>query len=278
MTESNLWGLPLNRAMATGQDTLFERFLAPVFGQLLDREALLQVRRSVDWDAAVSRFGPAIYPDYYQTGNFHGIEGGYLSPNAAITYDPITQYVLPPNEIWVRQNLVEAVQGQPQRILDLGCGTGSTTLLLKQAFPTAEVIGLDLSPYMLAIAEQKAVVEGLSVTWMQGDAAQVALAEASFDLVSASLLFHETPPSVARTVLTEGYRILKPGGEIAILDGNQRTLRWASWLSDIFEEPYIREYASGSLDAWMGAAGFESVRTEDFWWVHQVTHGVKPSI
>ncbi|MBE9077229.1 class I SAM-dependent methyltransferase [Romeria aff. gracilis LEGE 07310] len=263
--------------MATGQDTLFERFLAPVLGQLLDREAMLQLRRSVDWAAAADQFGAVGYPDYYQTGNFHGIEGGYLSPDAAVTYDPITQYVLPPNETWVRQNLVDTIQGQPRRILDLGCGTGSTTLLLKQAFPKAEVIGLDLSPYMLAVAEQKATAEGLSVTWIQGDAAQVPFADASFDLVSASLLFHETPPSVARAVLAESHRLLKPAGEIAILDGNQRTLRWAGWLNDIFEEPYIREYASGSLDAWMGAAGFESVRTEDFWMIHQVTHGVKPA-
>lgn len=262
--------------MAKGQDTLFERFLAPVFGQLLDREALLQFRRSVDWEAAVHRFSTIGYPNYYQTGNFHGIEGGYLSPDAAVTYDPITQYVLPPNENWVRQNLVNTVQGKPQRILDLGCGTGSTTLLLKRAFPAAEVIGLDLSPYMLAVAEHKAASKGLSVTWIQGDAARVAFADATFDLVTASLLFHETPPTVTREVLSEGYRLLKPGGQMAVLDGNQRTLRWAGWLNDIFEEPYIREYANGSLDAWMGAAGFESVRTEDFWWIHQVTRGFKP--
>ncbi|MBE9036422.1 hypothetical protein [aff. Roholtiella sp. LEGE 12411] len=45
---------------------------------------------------------------------------------------------------------------------------------------------------------------------------------------------------------------------------------------DIFEEPYIREYAAGSLDASMGAAGFEVVRTQDVWWINQVTSGVKP--
>jgi ubiquinone/menaquinone biosynthesis C-methylase UbiE len=69
---------------------------------------------------------------------------------------PVTQYVLPPNETWVRQDAIKTIGGQPRRILDLGCGTGSTTLLLKQTFPEAEVIGLDLSPYLLVMAECRA--------------------------------------------------------------------------------------------------------------------------
>ena len=52
---------------------------------------------------------------------------------------------MPPNETWVRQGVIEAIGGQPRRILDLGCGTGSMTMMLKQAFPQAEAIGMDLS-------------------------------------------------------------------------------------------------------------------------------------
>jgi len=70
--------------------------------------------------------------------------------------------------------------------------------------------------------------------------------------------------------------LLGVGGQVVILDGNQKTLRQTEWLTDIFEEPYIKSYATGSIDAWMGAAGFCSVQTHDRWWVHQVTQGVKP--
>ncbi len=91
-------------------------------------------------------------PPYYSSQNFHGVKRGYLNPSAAVSYDPITQYVLVPGETVVRQALIDAIQVQPRRILDLGCGTGSTTLMLKQAFPQAEVLGLDLSPYMLVRA------------------------------------------------------------------------------------------------------------------------------
>ncbi|MBO3464124.1 methyltransferase type 11, partial [Aetokthonos hydrillicola CCALA 1050] len=67
-----------------------------------------------------------------------------------------------------------------------------------------------------------------------------------------------------------------PGGQVVILDGNQKTLRQLDWLNDVFEEPYIREYAASSLEASMGAAGFAKVLTQDVWWISQVNSAVKP--
>ena len=265
--------------MAVRQDTLWERFLSPVIRLLIDEEGLRRYHQSIDWQKESDRFRRAdvTIPSYYSSQNFHGIEGGYLNAGAAVTYDPITHYVLPPNEALIRQGLIDAVElPQPLRILDLGCGTGSTTLLLKQAFPQAEVIGLDLSPYMLVRAEDKAKTAGLDIHWRHGNAEQTGLSDASFDLVTASLLFHETPPAVSQSILRESFRLLRVGGEVLILDGNQKTLRHLSFLNNVFEEPYIRAFAAESIDAWMGAAGFGAVQTEDLWLIHQVTRGVKP--
>ncbi|HEY9735378.1 MAG TPA: class I SAM-dependent methyltransferase, partial [Trichocoleus sp.] len=138
------------------------------------------------------------------------------------------------------------------------------------------VIGLDLSPHMLVVAQEKAKQAGLAVQFVHGNAMETGFPEASFDVVTASLLFHETPPDVARTILLEAFRLLTSGGQVVILDGNQRTLRGTEWLNNIFEEPYIQEYAQGSVDAWLGAAGFAAVKTEDFWWIHQISRGLKP--
>lgn len=264
--------------MAVRKDTIWERFLSPVVRLLIDEKALRQFYESVDWEKEAARFSnPSLsYPFYYSSQNFHGIEGGYLKPGAAVSYDPITQYVLPPNETWIRQSLIDAIAGQPRRILDLGCGTGSTTLMLKQAFPQALVIGLDLSPYMLVMADYKAKKAGLNIQLCHANAEETGLSDASFDLVTASLLFHETPPAVSKAILRESFRLLKGGGQVLILDGNQKTLRLVDWLNDIFEEPYIKDYASGSVDAWMGAAGFEAVCTHDVWGLNQVTRGLKP--
>lgn len=264
--------------MAVRKDTIFERFLAPAFRLLIDQDKLQRFYESIDWEAEAERIAaPTMtYPDYYSTQNFHGVKNGYLNPSAAVSYDPITQYVLPPNETMVRQGLIDAIRCQPRRILDLGCGTGSMTLMLKQAFPQAEVIGLDLSPYMLVMSEYKAKNAGFAIAWRHGNAETTGFPDASFDLVTASLLFHETPPAVSQAILRESFRLLTRGGEVVVLDGNQKTLRQTDWLTDIFEEPYIKAYAAGSVDAWMGAAGFGAVSTNDLWWVHQVSRGVKP--
>ncbi len=263
--------------MAVSQDTLWEKFLQPLFGFLIDREALKKLSDSIDWETECDRLSNSdvVYPQYYSSQNFHGIEGGYLNSGAAVTYDPVTKHALPPNEIWNREAVIEAIKGTPNKIIDLGCGTGSTTLMLKQAFPDAEVIGLDLSPHMLVMAEYKAKQAGLDIQWIHGLAEATTFADGEFDVVTASLLFHETPPEIAQAVLKEGFRLLKSGGQVIILDGHQKTLRHTEWLTDIFEEPYIKEYASGSVDAWLGAAGFAQIRTEDVWWTNQISQGVK---
>ncbi len=264
--------------MAVRKDTIFEQYLAPIARFFIDESALRRFYESIDWQTASDQFRDPqlVYPNYYSSQHFHSIEGGYLNISAAVSYDPITQYALPPNETWVRQSLIDSIQTHPRRILDLGCGTGSTTLMLKQAFPQAEVIGLDLSPYMLVVADHKAKQAGLDVSWQHGKAEQTRFPDGSFDLVTASLLFHETPSIVAQSILQEADRLLTPGGEVLILDGSQKTLRQTEWLTQIFEEPYIQSYASGNLDAWMGAAGFGAVQTQEFWWIHQITRGVKP--
>jgi ubiquinone/menaquinone biosynthesis C-methylase UbiE len=264
--------------MATNQDTLWERFLKPIIRPLIDEKKLKELSDSIDWEkeSEILTQPNLVYPEYYRSQNFHGIEKGYLNSSAAVTYDPITQYVLPPNETWVRQGVIEAVKGKPRKILDLGCGTGSTTILLKQAFRDAEVIGLDLSPYMLVMAEYKTKQLGLEITWRHGLAEATGLEKESFDLVTASLLFHETPPSISELILQECFRLLIPSGEVIILDGNQKNLRFMTWLTEVFEEPYIKNYAAGSVDAWMGKAQFAEVKTEDLWLIHQVTTGIKP--
>ena len=67
----------------------------------------------------------------------------------------------------------------PERVLDVGCGTGDATLCLRQAFPRARTVGLDLSAGMLGRARGK--LEGVEL--VRGDAARLPLAPAGFDLV-----------------------------------------------------------------------------------------------
>ena len=264
--------------MTTSQDTLWKSFLQPIFGFLVDREALTELADSIDWSTEGDRLKDPdlIYPEYYISQNFHGVKGGYLTRDAAVTYDPVTKHALPPNEDWNREAVIKAIPGSPRKIIDLGCGTGSTTILLQQAFPNAKIIGLDLSPQMLIMSNHKAQQAGLNnIRWVHGIAEATGLEASEFDVVTASLLFHETPTSISQAILNEAYRLLKPGGKVIILDGHQKILRNTTWLTEIFEEPYIKDYAASSVDAWLGKAGFSQVLTEDVWWTNQLSTGVK---
>lgn len=237
----------------------------------------LQWYETIDWQRSRDRFRQTnlIYPPYYSSQDFHGIPGGYLNSIAALTYDVVTAFASPPSERWLRQQLMQAIEAKPSRILDLGCGTGSTTLMLKQAFPQAEVVGLDLSADMLVMADYKAQQAGLTIQWQQGLAEATQFEDESFNLVTAAMLFHETPPAISRQILQEGYRLLRSGGQLLVLDGNQKVLRHADWLIRLFREPYSKVYAAESVDAWLQAAGLVSVQTRDVGWIHQVSSGRK---
>lgn len=259
-------------------NTFWDQFLEPIVGNLIDQEQLKQFKDSINWEQERDRIAnPNLeYPNYYQSQNFHGVENGYLSPDAAVTYDPITAYAVPPHETWVREDAIEMISGQPKRILDLGCGTGSTTVLLQEAFPQAQVIGLDLSPYMLFMAERKGQQKQLPLQWCHGKAEDTRFEGESFDLVTASLLFHETPVDISKAILRESFRLLKGGGQFLLLDGNQETLRFAEWLTKIFEEPYIQDYVQGNVEAWLDNTGFVEIETHTIWGLHQVSVGRKP--
>lgn len=261
---------------AVQKRSILQIFLASTLHFLKEQDPL-RWYKDKDWDQESRRFyHPNFdYPPYYKGQSFHGIDGGYLSVEAALSYDPISKFLLLPHEGVIRRQLIAAVCGQPKRILDLGCGTGSMTVMLKQAFPQAEVFGVDLSPYMLLVADGKAQQAGLNIQFLQGNAESTKFPDRSFDLITAALLFHETPSAVTENILREVYRLLSTGGEVVVLDGNQQSLRQMNWVDRIFGEPYMAEYAAGSINDWLESAGFEPVQTESVWWIQQASRGVK---
>lgn len=138
----------------------------------------------------------------------------------------------------------------PQRILDLGCGAGHSTLPLADAFPSAEIHGVDLGAPMLRYAAARAAGLGYSIHFSQEDATRTKFPDASFDLVVSTLLLHEMPRPAILALLRECHRLLRPGGVMAHHD----LLRWPEDAFDAFmmawttrhnNEPYER--ASGTL-------------------------------
>ncbi|WP_083682751.1 class I SAM-dependent methyltransferase [Paenibacillus sp. FSL A5-0031] len=118
-----------------------------------------------------------------------------------------------------KNKLIRQIQVDPgQRVLDLGCGTGTLTLLLKQAYPKAEVTGLDIDPNVLRIAEKKAENIGIDIKFNQGMSFELPYPDHSFDRVITSLMFHHLTLENKLRTLNEAFRILKPQGELHIAD------------------------------------------------------------
>ncbi len=105
-----------------------------------------------------------------------------------------------------------------QRVLDVGCGTGSLVVLIKRLRSDVDVVGLDPDPKALARARQKAEREGASIRLDRGFSDELPYPAASFDLVFSSLMFHHLPTEEKGATLREIRRVLKSGGLLHLLD------------------------------------------------------------
>lgn len=149
------------------------------------------------------------------------------------------------------------------RILDVGCGTGTFAVMLKRAEPRAEIVGLDPDADVLARARAKAVKSETEVAFRQGFARDAGAEDAPFTKVVSSLVFHQVPLEEKRAGIASVWRALRPGGTLHVADyGLQRTpLMRAAFRQvqrlDGFDntEPNAR----GVLPELMRAAGFFSV-------------------
>ncbi len=100
-------------------------------------------------------------------------------------------------------------------VLDIGCGTGEFERLLLVEHPTQLIVGVDISEKMLEIAQQKCHPYP-NISFQKASASALPFGDRSFDIiVSASALHYFDDPIAA---LTEMKRVLKPEGEIVILD------------------------------------------------------------
>ena len=101
---------------------------------------------------------------------------------------------------------------KPEKIVDLGCTVGHSTLPFVEVFPEAEVHGVDVGEATLRYAHARAEGMGLKAHFSQQDAAALKYEDNSFDLVVSHILLHETSGKAIRKVFEECYRILKHGG------------------------------------------------------------------
>jgi SAM-dependent methyltransferase len=158
-----------------------------------------------------------------------------------------------------------------ETVLDLGSGGGIDVLLsAKRVGPAGKVYGLDMTDEMLALArENQAKAGATNVEFLKGEIEAIPLPDAAVDVIISNCVINLSADK--DRVLREAFRVLKPGGRLAVSDvvvrgpvsdAIRRNVElWIGCLAGALEESEYRER--------LAAAGFESIAIEP-WRVYDV--------
>jgi len=147
-----------------------------------------------------------------------------------------------------------------QRILDVGCGTGSLLVQIAQTAPEVRLSGIDPDAKALARCRRKSASAGVEVEWCQGFADELPHADGSFDRVLSSFMFHHLDLDTRRGMLREAHRVLIPGGELHLVDfaGQQHGHGPLAHWFHRHEQP--ADHRGGRVVELFVEAGFDPVR------------------
>lgn len=162
-------------------------------------------------------------PAYYTAVDIHCQPGGVWGDDTnAFVYEQGAQIVmLRDNDEYKFHTLFTRTAvplGDHRRVVDIGCGFGKSTRPFRDAFPDAEVIGIDLSAPALKLGHVAAERMGKPIWFRQADGADTGLETSSSDLVTGTMVLHEMPTTHVAAVLTEATRLLRPGGMVRFLE------------------------------------------------------------
>lgn len=153
--------------------------------------------------------------------------------------------------------------GVVSSVLDIGCGIGQATVLLKQRFPEARVLGIDAAAPMLRYAHLRAVQQRCDVYFEQRLAEATNLPDRSQDMVLSYIMFHEMPLKITRAVVAEVFRLLRPGGKFSIFDFPTAQAKLPVSARFLIEndhhnncEPFSVEFIESDFRAILEKAGF----------------------
>ena len=172
-------------------------------------------------------------PKYLTAYDIHQQPGGYHSENiekdisAGAVYDislPIySRNAMGEENDLLAQAIIRYIDDhlktfQPQEIMDMGCGIGNSTLPFSKKYPDSKVIGVDVALPCLRYAHARANALGVEAHFSQQNVEKTSYDPESFDLVTSTLLLHETSHDAVPKIIQECFRLLKPGGWMIHLD------------------------------------------------------------
>ncbi len=180
----------------------------------------------------------------------------------ADSYDSYMRTMTFGRERALRGMTVKLAQIKPgDHVLEIGCGTGSLTLAAKRcAGPAGKVYGIDLIPRMIELSRQKAQRAGEDITFQLGSIANIPLPDGECDVVLCSFMIFHMSEETRRKGLQEIRRVLKPGGQLLILDLRQPSGRFERFVARRLFGGMLA-HDPGELLSIMQASGFVDAET-----------------
>jgi len=181
-----------------------------------------------------------------------------------LNYDQIAKEYdqrYPSSQQWERGKalLDLARQLKPKSILEVGSGTGYWLNLLSQVTPS--IVGLDFSRGMLQQARDRFALHGLA----RGTAVKLPYQNRTFDLIYCVDAIHHFGDQ--RAFIAEAFRVLRPGGALAIIGHDPHSGEGNWYVYDYFDSVYetdlTRYPSSGALKNWMKQEGFVNIERRD---------------
>lgn len=159
---------------------------------------------------------------------------------------------------WRRYTMKQAALPNSGRLLDIGTGTGMLAMEACKQYPSSQIIAADLTLPMMEIGRRKNRRAGLD--WTASEVTNLPFLSNSFDAVVSGFLARNL--SDIHQGLTEQYRILKPGGRIAVLDTTRRPKNTLT--------PLIRFYMVHIIPT---LSGLITGNKEDYIYLYESTEG-----
>jgi ubiquinone/menaquinone biosynthesis C-methylase UbiE len=194
-------------------------------------------------------------PEYYQR-NFHFQTNGYLSTDSAKLYDHQVDLLFLGSTDAMRRQIVPLIKTHVKNAtvkgLEIGVGTGSSTKAVLYSLPNAKIIGIDPSKPYLDYAAQR-LVKFNNLSLKKGLGEDLKFNDNTFDFVYSVYVFHEVPMEIRKKIVSEAFRVLKPGGVFVFADSIQKKddpeLDWIlDFFPQNFHEPFYKNYIENNVD------------------------------
>ena len=160
--------------------------------------------------------------------------------------------------------LSEIVDGE--KVLDVGCGSGTLLIDAKTRYPNSDIVGIDPDKKILLVAERKLVQAGVKARLVQGFAQKLPFPSMSFDLVISTLIFHHLSVLVKKEAAGEIFRVLTENGRFLLADfgkPNSALSKLFINLGSIFDgRANMKDNIEGKLPVLLQDTGFKVTELE----------------